>query len=479
MTNQSVKGPSMDCVIENTITSINPADGSIAGTVKVTSQAQVLQAIDIAEKTHAKGDWRKLPAHERAAVMRTIADLLLSDKERLATLQMRENGKPIVECRRIVDNAAGAWVYYASVLETLETEVTPTRGNYMSHTILEPYGIVVAITPWNSPLMIESYKIAPALAAGNCVLLKPSEETPQTSLELLRIAEQAGLPKGTLAIIQGTGADVGPVLTEDPRVKMITFTGGTATGRSIAQIAAKRLIPCTLELGGKSPQIILADANFDLAVQGVVRGICGAAGQSCTAGSRLLVDARIYDQFIECVKKEMSEIKVGLPDLETTKMGPMASFGHRDKVAKYVDLARKEGAKVETGGFIPGGDLADGAFYTPTLLTDVNNTDTVWNEEIFGPVLCARPFDNMETLKQDANCGEYGLAAGIWTTNFQKAWEIGRSIEAGTIWINTYEQSSISTPFGGFKQSGIGREKGAQCLRIYSQTKSFYWGMDQ
>jgi len=335
----------------------------------------------------------------------------------------------------------------------------------------------VAITPWNSPLMIESYKIAPALAAGNCVILKPSEETPQTSLELLSIATKAGLPTGTLSIIQGTGAATGPAMLEDQRVKMITFTGGTATGRAIAEAAAKRLVPCTLELGGKSPQIVFKDADLELAAQGVVAGICAAAGQSCTAGSRLLVEAEIYDQFVDAVREKMSNIKVGAPDAEDTNMGPMVSFKHRDRVAGYVDLAREEGAKVLTGGYVPGDDLSNGAFYVPTLLTGLNSSHRVWNEEIFGPVLCAQPFNDIETLKREANCGEYGLAAGIWTKDFQKAWDIGRDIEAGTIWINTYEQPSISTPFGGFKQSGIGREKGAQCIRGYSQVKSMYWGM--
>lgn len=459
------------------IISINPANGQIAGQVEKTSTRQVERAIDLANQAHSEGTWRKMLPHERATIMRRIAAYLLEDKERLALLQMQENGKPILECLRIVDNAANAWVYYAAVLETLETEVTPPRGNYFSHTLLEPFGIVAAITPWNSPLMIESYKIAPALAAGNCVLLKPSEETPQTSLELLKFAKLAGLPDYTLQVLQGTGAEVGLKLINDNRVQMITFTGGTATGRTIAKAAAERLVPCTLELGGKSPQIVFADADLDLAIDGVVKGICGAAGQSCTAGSRLLIESCIYDDFLRKLKDAMSRVRVGAPHLETTQMGPLASFKHRDRVAALVDLAREEGATVELGGFSPQGELSSGAYYSPTLLTGLSNDSRTWNEEIFGPVLCVRSFDSVEGLKKDANCGSYGLAVGIWTREFKKAWDVGRAIDAGTIWINTYEQSSISTPFGGFKQSGIGREKAAQCLKTYSQIKSFYWSM--
>lgn len=460
-----------------TITSINPADGSIADIVCHASSDDVENAVKLARATHEIGTWRKMHQHERAEIMRNVARRILADKDRLAVLQMSDNGKPIADCNRIVDNAAAAWIYYASVLEAYETEVTPSRGDYMSHTILEPYGVVAAITPWNSPLMIESYKIAPALAAGNCVILKPSEETPQTSLELMSIANESGLPCGTLTVLPGTGASVGMALIQNENVNMITFTGGTKTGVAIAEVAAKRLVPVALELGGKSPQIVLDDADIELAVEGVTRGICGAAGQSCTAGSRLLVHTNIYAEFKSKLTERMSRVVVGMPDVSGTEMGPLASFAHRDRVAAHVQAAINNGATVELGGDVPGHDLSNGAFYTPTLLTEVNSGSQVWNEEIFGPVICAQSFSDEATLRREANCGPYGLAAGIWTKDFQKAWKIGREIEAGTIWINTYEQSSISTPFGGFKQSGIGREKGAQCLRLYSQLKSFYWGM--
>lgn len=463
----------------DTIVSINPADGSTAGQVPHATPVDVETALSRSRHAHDQGEWRRMPPHERAAVMRKIADLITMDTDRLAGLQVRENGKPLSECRTIVEKAAAAWIYYASVLETAETEVTPHRGPYLSHTIQEPYGVILAITPWNSPLMIESYKIAPALAAGNCVILKPSEETPQTSLELYNFAEKAGLPHGTLTVVQGRGGLVGPSLVNDPRVNLITFTGGTTTGQSIAAAAAERLVPCILELGGKSPQIVFDDADFDRAVDGVVGGICGAAGQSCTAGSRLLVQAAIYERFITAVRDKMSARVVGDPLCDKTEMGPLVSFAHRDKVAAYVDIARTEGATVETGGVIPGKDLIKGAYYRPTLLTGLDVDSRLWNEEVFGPVLCARPFDGLESLVRDANCGDYGLAAGIWTRDFAKAWETGRKIDAGTIWINTYDQSSISTPFGGFGKSGIGREKGAQCLAQYSQLKSFYWGLPE
>lgn len=458
--------------------STNPANGREIARVAITSSAELDATVDRAWQAFQGSGWKSLLPHKRALVLNAIADGLQAEKEPLARLQMQDNGKPLGECRGMVDSAVGTFRYYAGVCETLETDVTPSRGDYVSFTVLEPFGVVAAITPWNSPIMNDATKVAPALAAGNAVILKPSEDSPLLAPELARIALAAGLPKDLLQVVQGRGADVGAALVAHAGVRMISFTGGTISGRAIARVAGDRLVPAALELGGKSPHVVFADADREHAVAAVVAGIFGSAGQSCVAGSRLFIEQSVYDEVLAQVVARAKSLKVALPDADGVEMGPLASFHHRDRVAAFVDRARAEGGRVLCGGAFPtGGDYDNGAFYLPTVIDGLPVTAASCQEEAFGPVLVALPFKDEADLIAQANGTVFGLACGIWTESFKRAWRIGRALEAGSVWINTYKQSVTSTPFGGFKNSGIGREKGIDGLKLYAQVKSMYFGL--
>jgi len=460
------------------IVSINPADGSVAGRVTRATVHDVDAAVSVAWNAYRNAPWRMLRPDQRATTLYDIGRRLSAERESLARLQMLDSGKPWKECLNMVDAAAGHFRYYAAVCETWQNEVTSPRGDYFSLALAEPFGVVACITPWNSPIMNEAQKVAPALAVGNAVLIKPSEETPQLAIELVRICTEAGLPQGLVTALPGLGEDVGAALVRHPGVRMVSFTGGTETGRAIGAIAGQRLIPVGLELGGKSPHIVFDDADINKAVAGVASGIFGSAGQSCVAGSRLFVHKRIYQSFLERLVEYTRSVRVGLPDDADVQMGPLVSYAHRDKVAGYVDIAREEGGTVLVGGDRPKDTRLDkGAFYLPTIIDGLTNQARACREEIFGPVLVALPFSDDDDVIQQGNDTPFGLAAGMWTADYARAWRVGRELEAGSIWINTYKQSHIATPFGGFKDSGIGREKGLHGLRLYSQVKSMYFGM--
>ncbi len=463
---------------EETITSINPADGSVAGVVTRATSTDVDDAVAVAWDAFRHQPWRNLRMDQRAATLYEISRRLKAEREPLAHLQMLDSGKPMKECLNMVDMASGHFRYYAAMCETWQNEMTSPRGEYFSMALIEPFGVIATITPWNSPIMNEAQKVAPALAAGNAVLMKPSEETPQLAIELARICGEAGLPEGLLTALPGYGEDVGVALVKHPGVRMVSFTGGTETGRAIGAVAGQKLMPVGLELGGKSPHIVFEDADFDRAVAGVISGIFGSAGQSCIAGSRLFVQKSIYKRFVDELVARTRAIRVGMPDDPKTQVGPLVSSAHRKKVTGYVDLARREGGNVLVGGEPPSdAALSHGWFYLPTVIDGLTNRARVCQEEIFGPVLVALPFDNEEDVIEQANDTVYGLGAGMWTADYARAWRVARALEAGSIWINTYKQSHIPTPFGGFKASGISREKGLMGLRLYSQVKSVYWGL--
>ena len=462
----------------NELISTNPATGEEIARVPVTSIEELDAAVERAWQAFHHSGWKELLPHKRALVLNKIADGLVAEKESLARLQMADNGKPLGECRGMVESAIGTFRYYAGVCETLETDVTPSRGDYVSFTVLEPFGVIAAITPWNSPIMNDATKVAPALAAGNAVLLKPSEDSPLLGPELARIALAAGLPADLLQVVQGRGADVGAALVAHPGVRMVSFTGGTTSGRAIARVAGDKLIPTALELGGKSPHVVFADADREHAVAAVVAGIFGSAGQSCVAGSRLFIEASIYDEVLAQVVARAKTIRVAAPDADGVEMGPLASFHHRERVARFVDRAREEGGRILCGGEAPtGGEFDKGAYYLPTVIDGLGYDAVSCQEEAFGPVLVALPFKDEADLIAQANGTAFGLACGIWTESFKKAWRIGRALEAGSVWINTYKQSVTSTPFGGFKNSGIGREKGIDGMKLYAQVKSMYFGL--
>ncbi|WP_102818398.1 aldehyde dehydrogenase, partial [Burkholderia humptydooensis] len=399
--------------------------------------------------------------------------------EALAQLQRRDNGKPISETRALVASAANTFRYFAACAETLDDALTPSRGDYLSMSVHEPLGVVAAITPWNSPIASDAQKLGPALAAGNAVVLKPAEVTPLASLALARLCEQAGVPPGVISVLPGKGSVIGDALVRDPLVKKVSFTGGTEVGRGIARLAAEKLMPLSLELGGKSPTIVFDDADLDHAVNGVLFGIFSSSGESCIAGSRLFVQRAIYDAFVARLVDAARKLRVGDPASERTQMGPLITAQHLGTVERYVALGRDEGGRVLCGGERPTGEGRDaGFFYLPTILDGLSNRARICREEIFGPVLVALPFDDEAALVAEANDSVFGLAAGIWTRDYKRAWRVARALDAGTVWINTYKQFSISTPFSGRKESGMGREKGSLGIREYMQQKSLYWGLN-
>lgn len=461
------------------IESTNPADGSHLGSIASATSDDVNAAVAAAKLAMRSGGWRHMKAQQRAAILYRISESITQDGERLARLQMSDNGKTLSECRRQIASAAGTFRYYAAACETREGSLPTRRSDALVMAVAEPVGVVAAITPWNSPATLEAQKLAPILAAGNAIVLKPSEVTPLIALEYARIAEKCGVPKGVLSVLVGAG-DTGGTLVNHPDVDMVSFTGGSATGAAIATACGARLKPVVLELGGKSPNIVFADADLKAALEGVVEGIFSGAGQSCVAGSRIFVERSIYREFVAALVEAARNYRVGLPERDTTQIGPLVSFAHRDKVASYVELGREEGGRVLAGGTIPTtAELARGAYYSPTLLEGLHSAARVCREEIFGPVAVILPFENEDELVQMANDSDFGLAAGIWTANYKRAWRLGERLEAGTIWVNTYKDLSIAAPFGGLKKSGLGQEKGLQGLDVYSTTKSLHWALDK
>ncbi|MFB7221443.1 aldehyde dehydrogenase [Streptomyces sp. NPDC056227] len=463
------------------VDTVDPATGRIVATVHSASAEEVAEAAEAAAKAAADPGWRDLLPHERARLLHRIAELTEEAADELSTLQTADTGKTLTETRALALSAAGTFRYMAAALETAEDSVTPSRGPYVTMSVYEPIGVVGAINPWNSPVASDAQKIAPALAAGNAVLLKPAAWTPLVSLALGRLITRAldefGLPTALLSVLPGSGRVVGDALVRHPLVARIGFTGGTETGRSIAAVAAEKLVPASLELGGKSPTIVRADADVEQALAGVLFGIFSSSGQSCIAGSRLFVAREIYDSFVGELVERVRKLRVGPGTEPSTQVGPLVHHRHRDAVAAYVDLARSEGARVLCGGSAPEGErYQDGAYYLPTVLDRLPNTSRTCQEEIFGPVLVALPYDDEDDLVRQANDSVYGLACGIWTRDLRAAWRIARRIEAGTVWINTYKQFSASTPFSGWKDSGLGTEKGRDAIRAYQRQKSLYWG---
>ncbi|MFG2647687.1 aldehyde dehydrogenase family protein [Streptomyces sp. NPDC048436] len=461
---------------------VDPATGRTLTAVHAVSLDEVAEAAKGAAEAAADPRWRDLLPHCRSQLLHRIAELIDDSAEDLAALQTADTGKALTETRALVGSAAATFRYTAAALETAEEAITPSRGDYVTMSVYEPVGVVGAINPWNSPIASDAQKLAPALAGGNAVLLKPAEWTPLVSLALGRLISRAlhelGLPAGLLSVLPGRGSIVGDAIVRDPRVGKVTFTGGTSTGRTLAHAAAEKLMPVSLELGGKSPTVVLADADVEQALAGVMFGVFSSSGQSCVAGSRLFVARELYEEFVGELVERVGKLRVGPGTSPDTQVAPLVHHKHRDSVASYVDIAREEGARVLCGGGVPeGAEYGDGAYYLPTVLDGLPNSSRTCQEEIFGPVLVALPFDDEEDLVRQANSSVYGLACGIWTRDHRAAWRIARRVEAGTVWINTYKQFSIATPFGGMKESGLGREKGRDSIRAYQRQKSLYWGL--
>ena len=465
----------------NIIESVFPADQSVNAEISTASLDDVDEAITKADLAWRQPSWRNSMPHERARILYKVAEIIEARLEELAHLQTRDNGKPLTETRALVMSAAATARYVAAACETLNDELTTQRAaDFMTMSVHEPVGVVAAITPWNSPIASEVQKLAPAIAAGNAVILKPAEATSLIALELAKIFEQAGLPKGLLSILVGRGSVIGDAIVKHPLVRKISFTGGTTTGRHLAHLAAEKLITTSLELGGKSPTIVLPDADIELAAKGVAYGIFSSAGQACIAGSRLFVHHSIYDQFLNRLIEITKALRVGHPETAGVHLGSLINSKHLASVDAYVQLAKQEGGQVVVGGqALTDGDLAKGSYYLPTIITGLDNAAQTCQEEIFGPVLVVIKYDDEADLITQANASCFGLAAGIWTENYRKAWQIARALEVGTVWINTYKKFSISAPFGGFKDSGIGREKGRLGILSYMQQKSIYMGLSE
>lgn len=465
----------------NTIQSLFPADQSVNAEISTASLDDVNEAIEKADLAWRQAGWRNSMPHERARILYKVAEIIEARVDELAKLQTRDNGKPLAETRGLVMSAAATARYVAAACETLNDELTTQRAaDFMTMSVHEPVGVVAAITPWNSPIASEVQKLAPAIAAGNAVILKPAEATSLIALELAKIFEQAGLPKGLLSVLVGRGSVIGDAIVKHPLVRKISFTGGTTTGRHLAHLAADKLITTSLELGGKSPTIVMPDADIELAAKGVAYGIFSSAGQACIAGSRLFVHHSIYHQFLKRLVEITKALRVGHPETAGVHLGSLINPKHLASVDAYVQLAKQEGGQVVVGGqALTDGDLAKGSYYLPTIITGLNNTAQTCQEEIFGPVLVVMKYHDEADLITQANDSCFGLAAGIWTENYRKAWQIARALEVGTVWINTYKKFSISAPFGGFKESGIGREKGRLGILSYMQQKSIYMGLSE
>ena len=460
-------------------TTFYPHDGSAVAQLQAASLEDVNEAVEAAERARQQAPWARLMPHERAGLLHRISQGIRARAEELAQLQRLDNGKPIGECRALVASAAGTFQFFAAAAETWEDAITPARGDFLTMSVHEPLGVVGAITPWNSPIASEAQKMAPALAAGCAIVIKPAEITPRMAIELARIAEQAGVPPGIVSVLPGKGSVVGDALVRHPLVKRIAFTGGTNVGLGIARLAAEKLMPTSLELGGKSPTIVCADADLDHAVAGVVFGIFSSSGESCIAGSRAFVHASVYDEFKRRLLAAAQALRVGDPALDTTHMGPLVSQSHRETVERYVQLGQDEGGQLLCGGRRPEGPEFDkGSYYLPTVIEGLPNSARMCREEIFGPVLALLPWTDEADLIAQCNDNDYGLASGIWTRDYKSAWRIGRALHTGTVWINTYKLFSVSTPFGGVKMSGTGREKGREGIAEYMSQKSFYWGMN-
>ncbi|MGE4339168.1 MAG: aldehyde dehydrogenase [Pigmentiphaga sp.] len=456
-----------------------PHDGSEVARLHAATVDDVNEAVEFAEAARQRPSWAGLKPHERAGMLYRIAARIREEAEQLANLQRLDNGKPISEARALVASAAHTFQFFAAACETWEDALTPSRGDYLTLSVHEPLGVVGAITPWNSPIASEAQKLAPALAAGCAVVIKPAEITPRMAIELARIAQLSGVPDGIVNVLPGKGSVVGDALVRHPLIKRIAFTGGTAVGLGVQRIAAEKLMPTSLELGGKSPTIVCADADLSHAVAGVLYGIFSSSGESCIAGSRAFVHESLYSDFREQLLAATQRLRVGDPASNETQMGPLVNAAHRQSVERYVALAREEGGVVSCGGSRPSSPrLERGSYYLPTVIEGLDNQSRTCQEEIFGPVLNLLPWSDEATLLEQCNDSTYGLAAGIWTRDYRSAWRLGKALATGTVWINTYKMFSISTPFGGIKMSGIGREKGRAGILEYMTQKSYYWGMN-
>lgn len=443
------------------------------------TSTDVDEAVNSAARAVFENEWADLTQTERGEYLYDLADALEDRVETHAELEVRDNGKPIREMESQHEAIPDWYRYYAGLADKIRGDTIPVhKPNKHVYTLKEPVGVVGAITPWNSPLMLATWKLAPALAAGNAVVLKPDPHTSTSALAFAEAVDDVGFPDGVVNVVTGFG-DVGEEIVTHEDVDKISFTGGTDTGSVVASQASKTFKRTSMELGGKSPNIVFSDANIANAINGALAGIFTAAGQSCSAGSRLLLHDDIHDEVVSELATRAQEIRFGDPRDPATEMGPLASDEQFDRVAGYVDVAQKEGATLVTGGGPPDSDHGSERFFEPTIFTDVDNNDTIAQEEVFGPVLAVIPFGTEEEAVRIANDISFGLAAGVWTEDMRRAHRVSSSIRAGRIWINNYGNSSYTAPQGGYKESGWGRENGTEAIEEYLETKTIWLELDE
>ena len=453
----------------------NPYTGEVWAKIAEGNAEDVNKAV-LSAKNAYENVWGNMKPTERGKYLVRLAEIIEREAPRLGKLEVKDNGKLLAEMGSQTRYTAEWYRYYGGLADKIEGSVIPIdKDNMFNFTTYEPYGVVGLITPWNSPLLLVAYKLAPALAAGNTAVIKPSEFTSVSTLEFMELIKEAGFPDGVVNVVTGFGMEVGSPLVDHPDVEKIAFTGSDISGQKIYEAAAKKIMPVTLELGGKSPNIVFEDADREAAVMGTISGIFAATGQTCIAGSRLLVQRSIHDEFVKRIVEVASKAKIGDPMLKETNVGPVTTPPQYKKVIDYINIAKAEGAKCIMGGNPYKGEGAKGnQFVEPTIFIGVSNDMRIAQEEVFGPVLSIIPFDTEEEAIKIGNDVNFGLAAGVWTSDIGRAIRMSSKLRAGTIWVNTYRAVSFMSPFGGYKRSGEGRENGKEAIKEFLQTKSVW-----
>jgi betaine-aldehyde dehydrogenase len=472
-----INGEFVDALSGETLATLNPHDNSVIAQVAMAGHADVDLAVKAAQQAFPA--WSRMQAADRGRILLKLADLIEANGEELARLESLDTGHPIRDCRMLdVPRTAGCFRYFGGMADKFQGETIPVDAGFLNYTLREPLGVVGQVVPWNFPLMFTSWKMAPALAAGNTIVLKPAEITPLTTLKIAELMREAGMPAGVVNILPGLGNVAGQYIAEHPDIAKIAFTGSTATGKRIVQASAGNLKKVQLELGGKGANIVFEDANLIAAVNGAAWAIFHNQGQACIAGSRLVLHENIADAFLEKFIALANSIRLGNPLDPETEMGPLTSAMHRDRVLSYVEVAKAEGGEVLAGGVAPGGDLADGCYVRPTIIRAKSYRDRVAQEEVFGPFVTVLTFKTDAEALEIANGTEYGLGSGLWTTHLQRAHLFAREIRSGMVWINSYKRVNPGSPFGGTGQSGYGREMGFDAMREYTQVKSVWVNID-